>query len=222
MREFAGLSRGRRLAQFALYRRVAAMALRGILRKATFRHSGGTLLVGRHVRITNASWISHSGRLVIEDGVELQGVSQRGIRFGDGVSIGPGVSIRPSSYYGGEAGVGLVIGDRSSLATGCFVGCSGEIIIGADVMIGPGVRIFSENHVFADTASTIRSQGVSRSFVHIGDDCWIGSGSIVAAGVTIGKGVVIGAGSIVTRDIPDYSVAVGNPARVLRDRRSAE
>ena len=218
MREFHGIDRGARRAQLSMYARVAGMAARGLVRRPFFADSRGPLLIGRRVRITNASWISHNGRLVLEDGVELQGISRRGIRFGADVSIGPGVAIRPSSYYGGEAGIGLVMGDRSSLATGCFVGCSGEIIIGNDVMIGPGVRIFSENHVFSDTGETIRSQGVTRSFVHIGDDCWIGSGSIIAAGVTIGRGVVIGAGSVVTRDIPDYSVAVGSPARVVRSR----
>src|SRR5690606_7926750 len=135
------------------YLRVAGMAARGILRRPFFRHSGGALLIGRRVRITNAGWISHAGRLVLEDGVELQGVSQRGIRFGADVSVGPGTAIRPSSYYGGEAGIGLQVGDRSSFATGCFIGCSGEIVIGDDVLIGPGVRIYSENHVFEDTAS---------------------------------------------------------------------
>lgn len=220
MREFAGITgvRGRR-AQASIYLRVAEMAARGALRRPFLGHSEGPLLIGRGVRLTNPSWVSHSGRLILEDGVELQGVSRLGLRFGADVSIGPRTAIRPSSYYGGEVGVGLVVGDRSSLATGCFVGCSGEITIGNDVLIGPGVKIYSENHVFSDTDATIKSQGVSRSFVHIGDDCWIGSGTIIAAGVTIGTGVVIGAGSVVTRDVPDYGVAVGSPARVVRDRR---
>lgn len=219
MREFTGLEPGpARRAQLSMYRRAAAMAARGLRWSPFFGRSEGPLLIGKRVRITNPSWISHSGRLVIEDGAEVQGVSQRGIRFGAEVSVGARVAIRPSSYYGGEAGIGLVVGDRSSFATGCFIGCSGEITIGNDVMLGPQVRVYSENHVFADTESTIRSQGVERSFVHIGDDCWIGSDSVITAGVTIGNGVVIGAGSVVTSDIPDYSIAVGAPARVIRNR----
>lgn len=220
MRKFHGVPRGAARAQLSLYLRVAEMAARGLLRRSFFAPSSGPLLIGRGVRITNPSWISHSGRLIIEDGVELQGVSQNGIRFGADVSIGPNTAIRPSSYYGGEVGIGLVMGDRSSLATGCFIGCSGEIRIGDDVLIGPGVKIFSENHVYSDTRATIKSQGVSRSFVHIGDDCWIGSGTIIVAGVTIGRGAVVGAGSVVTRDVPDYGVAVGSPARVIRNRRN--
>lgn len=220
MREFSGIERGpARRAKLSMYFRIAGMAVRGLIRRPFLGKSSGPLLVGRRVRITNPGMISHAGRLILEDGVELQGLSQRGIRFGADVSIGPGVAIRPSSYYGGEAGIGLVMGDRSSLATGCFVGCSGEITIGNDVLFGPGVRVYSENHVFSDTGVTIRSQGVSRSFVRIGDDCWIGSGTVIAAGVTIGTGVVIGAGSVVTKDIPDYSVAAGSPVRVIRSRK---
>jgi len=199
--------------------RAGWMVLRGLPRKPFLRASHGLLLVGRRVRITNPQWISHAGRLVLEDGVELQGLSRDGIRFGADVSIGAGTAIRPSSYYGGEIGVGLSVGDRSSFATGCFVGCSGQIDIGTDVLCGPGVRIYSENHVFADAETTIKSQGVERGIVRIEDDCWIGSGTVIASGVTVGRGSVIGAGSVVTRDIPPFSVAAGSPARVLRSRR---
>jgi acetyltransferase-like isoleucine patch superfamily enzyme len=86
-------------------------------------------------------------------------------------------------------------------------------------MFGPGVRVFSENHVFEDTRSTIKSQGVDRRTVTIGDDCWLGSGTIVTAGVSIGRGVVVGAGSVVTDDLPDWAIAAGSPARVIRSRR---
>lgn len=126
--------------------------------------------------------------------------------------------IRPSSYYGGPAGVGLRIGDRSSIAAGGFIGCSGDISIGNDVMIGPGCRLFSENHDFDDTTVPIKEQGVTRSHLRIEDDCWLASGVTVVAGVTIGKGSVIAAGSVVTHDIPAGSVAAGVPARVIRRR----
>jgi acetyltransferase-like isoleucine patch superfamily enzyme len=194
------------------------MALRGAIRRPWFGSSRGPLFVGRHVRISNPGHIHHGGRLVIEDGVEIQGLSTSGIRFGSNVSIGAGSRIRPSSYYGGPPGVGLVMGDRSSIASDCFIGCSGTIVIGNDVMLGPGVRIYSENHVFESTAQPIKNQGVERGSVTIGDDCWIGSGSTIAANVTIGRGTVVGAGSVVTKDIPAYSVAAGSPARVIRSR----
>ncbi|WP_284983038.1 acyltransferase [Arthrobacter sp. efr-133-TYG-118] len=198
--------------------RTAPMLLRGSLVKPWLKHSGGVLFVGRGARLKNPQLISHKGRFVVEDYAEVQGLAQHGLNFGDEVSIGRGTLIRPSSYYGGEIGVGLWVGDRSSFGAGCFIGCSGEIRIGNDVMLGPGVRLFSENHIFSDRDRTIKSQGVSREFLSIGDDVWIGSGVTITAGVKVGSGVVIAAGSVVTHDLPDNAVAAGIPAKVLRTR----
>ncbi|WP_276202725.1 acyltransferase [Pseudarthrobacter phenanthrenivorans] len=198
--------------------KVGPMLLRGAALKPLLRRSGGPLFIGRGARLKNPQYISHDGRLVVEDFAEVQGLADSGLNFGAEVSIGRSVQIRPSSYYGGDVGIGLWVGDRSSFGAGCFVGCSGEIRIGSDVMFGPGVRLFSENHDFKDTSQTIKSQGVVRSFLRIGDDTWVGSGATITAGVTVGTGVVIAAGSVVTRDVPDGAVVAGVPAKVIRTR----
>jgi acetyltransferase-like isoleucine patch superfamily enzyme len=184
------------------------------------QHSGGVLFVGRGASIKNPQMISHQGRLVIEDFAEVQGLAKFGLNFGSDISIGRATLIRPSSYYGGDVGVGLWVGDRSSMGAGCFIGCSGEIRIGSDVMMGPGVRLYSENHNFEDLAQTIKAQGVKRSFLIIEDDCWLGSGVTVTAGVKIGKGSIVAAGSVVTKDVPANSLVAGVPARVIRSRKS--
>lgn len=201
--------------------RASEMLARGLRHKPFVRTSRGPLFVGRHAHLSNLRFVSHTGRLVIEDGAEVDGRSLNGLTFGRDVSIGARTSIRPSSYYGGEPGWGLHVGDRSSFATGCFIGCSGRTVIGNDVMFGPGVQLHSENHDFDRSDVNIKTQGVTRSHVLVEDDCWIGAGSVITAGVTIGHGVVVGAGSVVTTDIPPLSIAVGSPARVVRTR-SAE
>lgn len=198
--------------------RTLPMLLRGSILKPWLRRSKGPLFVGRGARLTNPQYISHNGRLVVEDFAEVQGLAKNGLNFGTDVSVGRSTLIRPSSYYGGEIGVGLWVGDRSSFGAGCFIGCSGEIRLGNDVMLGPGVKLFSENHAFADTARTIKSQGVERSYLIVGDDTWIGSGATITAGVTIGSGAVVAAGSVVTRDVPDGAVVAGVPAKILRLR----
>ena len=175
------------------------------------------LLIGRGARI-NPQFLFHAGRLVIEDFAEVHGLSKRGIIFGKDVSIGRNAQIRPSSYYRGEIGEGLVVGDRSSIASDCFIGCSGAISIGSDVMLGPGVRLFSENHAFGDVTRPIKEQGVERLTVKIEDDCWIGSGSTITAGVSVGRGSIVASGSVVTRDVPPNSVVAGVPARVISSR----
>lgn len=216
---FEGLNeKANALATGQMLTRLAPMLLRGVIMKPWLRNSGGQLFIGRGARLKNPQFISHEGRLVVEDFAEVQGLAEHGLNFGSEVSIGRGTQIRPSSYYGGEIGVGLWVGDRSSFGAHCFIGCSGEIRIGSDVMLGPGVKLFSENHVFADPGRTIKSQGVDRTFLVIGDDVWIGSGSTITAGVTIGTGVIVAAGSVVTRSLPDNVIAAGVPAKVLRER----
>lgn len=216
---FEGLpERANLVATAQMLSKVAPMLLRGAAMKPMLRNSGGTLYLGRGARLKNPQYISHDGRLVVEDFAEVQGLAEQGLNFGSEVSIGRGTQIRPSSYYGGEIGVGLWVGDRSSFGSGCFIGCSGEIRIGSDVMLGPGVKLFSENHVFAEAGKTIKAQGVDRTFLAIGDNVWIGSGATITAGVTIGTGVVVAAGAVVTRSLPDNVIAAGVPAKVVRER----
>jgi acetyltransferase-like isoleucine patch superfamily enzyme len=73
--------------------------------------------------------------------------------------------------------------------------------------------------VFDEVDKTIKEQGVKKEFITIEDDCWIAANSVILAGVTIGKGSVVAAGSIVTKDIPPYSVVAGVPARVIKSRK---
>lgn len=110
------------------------------------------------------------------------------------------------------------IGDCTAINRGCrlypsFLVKGAEIVIGSDVALGPHVTLFSAGHDhqtidLKDTAATIS----------IGDRAWIGGGSIILQGVTIGEGAVVGAGSVVTRDVPPWSIAVGNPAKVVGAR----
>lgn len=126
--------------------------------------------------------------------------------------------IRPSSYYGGDYGIGLTIGEHSSIGPYGYVGCSGRIVIGKNVMFGPKCSLFAENHVFSNTDNSIKSQGVQQKGITIEDDCWIGSNVIILDGVTIGKGSVIGAGTLVSKDVPAGSVVVDKREKMVRER----
>lgn len=88
------------------------------------------------------------------------------------------------------------------------------VTIGHRVLFGPFVSIFAATH---EVGVQSRRDGVEYAApVSIGDDCWIGGNVTIMPGVTIGKGCTIGAGSVVTKDIPDFSVAIGSPARVVK------
>lgn len=92
----------------------------------------------------------------------------------------------------------------------------GPVHIGNRVNLAQGVVVSGLNHNYQDPGTPISLQGVSTSLITISDDVWIGANAVIAAGVTIGRHCVIGAGSVVTKDIPDCSVAVGNPAKVIK------
>ncbi|MFH2124852.1 MAG: acyltransferase [Pseudomonadota bacterium] len=109
-------------------------------------------------------------------------------------------------------GANLVIGSRT------IIECNERIEIGDDVMVAENVSIRDTDHNFSDITRRIRLQRVTTSPIKIGNDVWIGYGAVITKGVVIGDGCVIGANSVVTRDIPPYSVAVGVPARVIKQR----
>lgn len=92
----------------------------------------------------------------------------------------------------------------------------GPVVIGNGVMLAQHVVISGLNHGYEDVHISPSKQQVSTNCIYIDDDVWIGANATVTAGVRIGRHSVIGAGSVVTRDIPAYSVAVGNPARVIK------
>jgi acetyltransferase-like isoleucine patch superfamily enzyme len=193
-------------------------AVRGRFRRIGFKRGRGITMLGRHVALRNKRYISVGRNFIAEDYAEIQGLSRHGITFGDRVSVGRFAMIRPSSYYGGPAGEGLSVGNNSNIGAYCYIGCSGLIRIGDNVMMSPRVSLYAENHNFADTMRPMKDQGVTREPIIIEDDCWIAAHSIVLAGVTIGRGSIVAAGSVVTKDVPAYSIVAGSPARVIRSR----
>lgn len=192
--------------------------LRGIWKRLFLKQAKGMLLVGKQVQITHGKQISCGKNVKFEDYSEIHGLCSDGLIFGDYVTVSRGVMIRPSSYYGGDCGQGLIMGDHSSIGPYGYMGCSGKITIGKNVMFGPKCSLFAENHNFSDIESSIKSQGVKQRGITIEDDCWIGSNVTILDGVTIGKGSVIGAGTLVSKDVPAGSIVMDKRNRVEQSR----
>ena len=140
------------------------------------------------------------------------------ISIGDDTLIGPGVALSAGMVPGQEciSKVVVSIGDRCLIGRGSGIVGHFSITIGNDVWTGHHVYITDQNHGYEDVTRPISQQSQPERPVVIGDGSWLGHGAVVLPGVTIGKHVVIGANSVVTKDIPDFSVAVGSPARVIR------
>jgi acetyltransferase-like isoleucine patch superfamily enzyme len=114
---------------------------------------------------------------------------------------------------------GITIGKNCFIGEFNVVRGQGGVRIGDGVYTGPMVQIVAVNHVYLDPTRPIREQGITARGIIIEDDVWIGAGATVVVGVTIGQGSIIGAGAVVTSDIPPYSIAVGTPAKPIKDRR---
>jgi acetyltransferase-like isoleucine patch superfamily enzyme len=112
----------------------------------------------------------------------------------------------------------LRIGDETWIGQMCFMHSAGGLTIGARVGIGPGVMIITSQHQELGRAVAPLLSPVDLAPVFIEDEVNLGMGTIVLPGVRIGRGARVGAGSVVSRDIPPYSVTAGSPARVLRER----
>ncbi|MEN8764387.1 DapH/DapD/GlmU-related protein [Wenyingzhuangia sp.] len=97
---------------------------------------------------------------------------------------------------------------------GNYIQASNGIVFGNNVELGPGVKIISSNHNFEDFSKIIKSKPIV-----IGDNVWIGANSVVLPGIKIGNNVIVGAGSVVVKDLPSNSVAVGNPCKVISEKK---
>ena len=113
----------------------------------------------------------------------------------------------------------LTVGDKSVLGRGVSVNCYLDVEIGASALFADDIYVSDFDHKFADLTMPIKDQGISKARVRIEPDVWIGTKVTVTSGVVIGRGAVVGANAVVTRDLPAYSISVGVPARVIKDRR---
>jgi acetyltransferase-like isoleucine patch superfamily enzyme len=140
------------------------------------------------------------------------------IHVGSGTMIGPHCTLSAGMMPGQICITDPVvsIGDRCLIGKGSAVVGHFSITIGNDVWTGHNVYITDQNHGYEDVTRPIGTQSMPEKPVTIGDGSWIGYGSVVLPGASIGDHVVIGANSVVTGEIPSYSVAVGSPAKVIR------
>ena len=109
----------------------------------------------------------------------------------------------------------VTIGDHTRIGIYCTV--IGPVSIGNNVNLAQGITVTALNHNFEDVTRRIDEQGISTKPVVIGDDVWIGANAVILPGVTIGRHVVVAAGAVVTKDVTDYCVVAGVPAKVIKE-----
>lgn len=175
------------------------------------------IFIDKNVRIVGKSKVSFGNSVTLNRNVEINAISKEGITIGNNVSIGAYSKIQCSGTIK-NLGKGLRIGDNCGVGEFSYFGAAGGIKIGDNVIMGQNVRFHSENHMFNQIDKPIREQGVTNLGIDIEEDCWIGAGCVFLDGIKVGKGCVIGANTLVNKNIPPYSIAVGNPVKVIKSR----
>jgi acetyltransferase-like isoleucine patch superfamily enzyme len=176
-----------------------------------------------------------SARPVIENSVEI--LYARNIKFGSSAYVDSGCRLHASSaeieigdnsrimrnayvcsyVSNARSGEGIYIGNKSWVGINSVLSSGqGGLFIGNNVLISSNVIIVTGNHDYRDVAATTAEQEYSGSPIHIHDDVWVGASAVILGGVTIGKHAVIAAGSVVTTDVPAYTLVGGVPAKIIK------
>lgn len=193
------------------------MLIRGFFCRLGFKKSGKMTFIGSRVKIRSKKHIVCGSGLTIDDGCFINALCKNGVHIGKNFSLGRNSIIECTGVIR-ELGVSLEIGDDVGIAANAFISVRGKVKIGSSTIFGPGVKLFSENHIFTDRDTPIYLQGAQRQGIEIGEDCWIGADAIILDGVKIGKGCVVAAGAVVNKDVPDYSIVGGVPAKIIGNR----
>ena len=112
----------------------------------------------------------------------------------------------------------IIIGSDTTITHDVILDGRAGINIGDNVMVGFDSKLLSYTHNFNDPSIPIRDQGFSGRLILLGNDVWIGTSAIILPGAKIGEGAVIGAGSVVTKDVPPYTIVGGSPAKIIGKR----
>jgi acetyltransferase-like isoleucine patch superfamily enzyme len=200
------------LTLFSCLPTIAGTVLRGYLYRMILGGVGRKCFIEKNIRFFNPGRLLLGDRVFLGEGslFDVGGTAER-ITIGSDSHISRSVTIRTQCGK-------VSIGEKVNLGAGSFIYGYGDIEIGDNTLIANQVEIIGGDHTFDDVTRPMRFQGRSPSRIVIGEDVWIGTHAIILGGVTIGKGAVIGAGAVVQRDIEEYAIAVGVPARVVRSR----
>lgn len=190
------------------------IAVRGLVYR-TLLAADGLPAIERGVRLRYIENI-RLGRNVYLDEDSYLHACPGGISIGDDTVVMHGTIMHVFNFRD-LPHAGITIGKRCFIGERSVIRGQGGVTIGNDVLLAPHVQILAIDHVVATSRVPIMDQGIRGNGIVIDDGAWLGAGSIITDGVRVGRNAVVGAGAVVTRDVPDGCVAVGVPARVVRE-----
>lgn len=192
--------------------------LRGlILIKPFLKSSRGLVFAECSAKIMFGHKIKCGKNLNLMEYSTINALSYDGVEIGDNFTLGKYAMIECTGVLR-NVGNCIKIGNNVGINHYCFIGVRGDIEIGDNVIFGPRVNVFSENHNFDRTDIPIKEQGVTKDKTVIGNDVWIGANASIMSGVKIGDGCIIAAGAVVSKDVEDFSIVGGVPAKLIKKR----
>jgi acetyltransferase-like isoleucine patch superfamily enzyme len=193
------------------------LVLRSKLYPLLLGRVGRNVTFGINVVLRHPKKIRLGDNVVIDDNVVLdaKGQDNNGITIGDGVFVGRNTIL---SCKNGD----IILDDNANLGFNCEIFSASRVRIGKNILMAAYVYLVGGTHHFDRTDIPILYQERSSQGIEVDDNAWIGAHAVIFDGVRIGKECIIGAGAVVNRDIPDWQIAIGAPAKVLKDRREMQ
>lgn len=188
--------------------------LRSRLYRLLLGNVGRNVIFGMNVVLRHPHKIVIGNNVVIDDNclLDAKGRNNEGIIIGDGVFVGRNTIL---SCKNGT----IVLGNHVNIGFNCEIVSASRVTVGEKVLIAAYSYLIGADHDFGRTDIPVFEQARTARGIQIDDNVWIGAGVMVTDGVTIGRDSIVGTGSVVARDIPEYGVALGNPARVIKSRK---
>lgn len=189
--------------------------LRSKLYPFLFKTIGKNVIFGRNVTIRHPHRMSIGNNVIIDDNCTLDARGENG----KGIIIGNGVVIGRNSTFSMKDGT-IELGDNTNIGINCSLQTSTNLRLGKNIIVAAYTYLVAGgNHKFERTDIPIIAQGMERKGgIVIEDNCWLGARVTILDGVTIAKESIIGAGALVNKNIPEFSIAVGTPAKVVKNR----
>ncbi len=189
--------------------------LRGKLYPLILGRVGRNVVFGANVTLRHPHKIAIGDNVVVDDQccLDAKGTDNRGITIGNGVFIGRNTIL---SCKNGD----IVLEDRANLGFNCEIFSAATVRVGSDVLMAAYTYLVGGDHLYDRVDIPVLQQGRTARGIEVGSGAWLGAHVVVTDGSRVGRDAIIGAGAVVVGDIPEFAIAVGTPAKVLRDRRA--
>ena len=199
---------------FANWPGAAGIFLRGIFYKFLIKKVGKGVSFGKNIVLRHPNKIIIGNNVVIDDNcmLDAKGITNNGILIEDGVFIGRNTIL---SCKDGD----IILRENVNIGFNCDIFSGKKIELGKNTLVAAYVYFVAGNYVYDSADKPVNEMDSLCKGIYIDENCWFGAKALIFDGVNIGKNSIIGGAAVVNEDIPEYSIAVGIPAKVIKNRK---